>query len=573
MFAFFTNPENRQRLIVLNITIACLVLASGGAAWMFYYKPWRLELLTQEARVALDKGDFAAASLNVRRAMQTAPDNVSICALMAEICDKNQNPDAVSWYGKIADLSGGSADSLIHWGASALKYRKYAIAEKALAGVPKRDRMRVDYLSAAGAVAFEAGDYAEAGRCYAGALRLEPDKAAHRMALGSVKVRSGDFFERAEGRRVLEEMAAEAEFAVPARRALISSYEATGEPSAALRQSERLVATPGHTFLDKLTRVRLLHDSKDERFSEALLALQSTAAPDAREAGAIIVWMASVGLAAEAVDWATKHAPKVGKMPDVRQALAGCYISLKDWEAVQRITQDGPWKRGDYIRHAYRSRALRELGNARLARTEWSMAMTTAAGHPEALAWLAKIAADADWTEEIEEALWTAIDNVPDPMWAIGKLGRQFHGRKDTEALRRLAVRFLANDPANENAQNDFAFLSLLLGRDISRATVMAHGLFKKHPKNAAYVSTYAFALYRSKKHGEALEVLNALPRADLEKPEIAAYYGILLAATGTPEKARKYLDLGNQASLLPEEVALMATAAKEVPEAPASPQ
>ena len=281
--------------------------------------------------------------------------------------------------------------------------------------------------------------------------------------------------------------------------------------------------------------------------------------------------MGSAGLAAEAVDWATKQAPKVGKMPDVRQALAGCYISLKDWEAVQRITQDGPWKRGDYIRHAYRSRALRELENTRLARTEWSMAMTTAAGHPDALAWLSKIAAEADWTEEIEQALWTAIENVPDPMWAIGKLGRQFHGRKDTEALRRLAVRFLANDPANENAQNDFAFLSLLLGKDISRATVMAHELFKKYPKNAAYVSTYAFALYRSKRPAEAVEVLDALPKAELEKPAIAAYYGIVLAASGTPEKARKYLDLGSQAPLLPEEAALIATASKGMPEASTS--
>lgn len=567
MFAFFTKPENRSRLIVLNVAIGCLVLALGVGGWFFYYKPLRMERLVQGARAAIDRGDFAEASLNVRSAMQAAPDSPVNCALMAEICDKTQNPDAVSWYGRIAELTGNNADALIQWGATALKYRKYPIAEKALARVPEEARRRVDFLAAAAAVDFEAGRYEEAERNYEAAVRLEPANATNRMGLATVKVRSSDFFARDEARHLLGEMASDGKFAVEARRALVSSYEATDEPNAALRESERLVETAGHSFLDRLTRVRLLYDTGDERFSEALTLLQSAAAPEAREAGAIIVWMSSVGLGAQAVEWATKRAPKVGKMPDVRQALAACYLTLKDWEAVQRITQDGPWKRGDYIRHAYRSRALRELGNARVARTEWTMAMSAAAGHPEALVWLSKIAADANWSEEIEEALWTAIDNVPDPMWAIGKLGNQFHGRQDTDALRRLAARFVAKEPANANAQNDFAFLSLLLGKDVSRATVIAHELYKKHPENAAYASTYAFALYCSDRVAEALKVLDALPKVELEKPAIAAYYGVVLAANGTAEKARKYLELGNRARLLPEEAALVAHAAETIQE------
>lgn len=572
MFAFFTKPENHQRLLVLKIVIAGAVVGAASSVGMIYYKPWRLARLTEEARAAMGRGDFTEAALNMRRALQTVPGDVPACALMAEICDKAQSPDAVTWQGKVAELSGGSADALISWAAAAAKYRKFGVAEKALARVPEPARQRVDYLSTAGTVAFEARRYEEAARCHAAAARLDPGNPAHRQALADAQVRSGDLFTQDAGRRLLGELAGQPATALPALRALIASHEMTGEPNAALRESERVVEMRDHSFLDELTRVRLLHATGDERFTGALGALQARAVSNPREAGAMIVWMGNAGLAAEAVEWATNRAPTVGRLLDVRQALAGCYLTLGDWAAVLQVTQDGPWKQGEYIRHAYRSRALREQGSDRLARSEWNMAMTAALGRQDAIAWLSKIASKADWTDETEQALWAAIGNVPDPLWAVGSLGRHFHERKDTEALRRLAARYLAADPANENAQNDFAFLCLVTEKDVGRATVMAHELFKKHPANPAYVSTYALALHSAKRSADALKVLEALPASELEKPSIAAYYGIILTANGAVERAQKYLELGRQAQLLPEEIELLAKAAKTAAEEAGNP-
>jgi hypothetical protein len=39
-----------------------------------------------------------------------------------------------------------------------------------------------------------------------------------------------------------------------------------------------------------------------------------------------------------------------------------------------------------------------------------------------------------------------------------------------------------------------------------------------------------------------------------LEDPSIAGYYGLILKATGNPEKARVYFDRAGRAKLLPEE-------------------
>ena len=51
---------------------------------------------------------------------------------------------------------------------------------------------------------------------------------------------------------------------------------------------------------------------------------------------------------------------------------------------------------------------------------------------------------------------------------------------------------------------------------------------------------------------------MNALAPEQLRQPEIATYYGILLAAAGEHAKATEYLDASEKAGLLPEEKALV---------------
>ena len=50
-----------------------------------------------------------------------------------------------------------------------------------------------------------------------------------------------------------------------------------------------------------------------------------------------------------------------------------------------------------------------------------------------------------------------------------------------------------------------------------------------------------------------------------LRTPEIAAYYGILLAAAGDQARAAEFLDLGEKATLLPQEKALVEKARRSL--------
>ena len=56
----------------------------------------------------------------------------------------------------------------------------------------------------------------------------------------------------------------------------------------------------------------------------------------------------------------------------------------------------------------------------------------------------------------------------------------------------------------------------------------------------------------------KAAQLLGGFSETELERPQIAAYYGVILAGSGDFPQAAKFLDLGAKANLLPEEGKLL---------------
>ena len=82
----------------------------------------------------------------------------------------------------------------------------------------------------------------------------------------------------------------------------------------------------------------------------------------------------------------------------------------------------------------------------------------------------------------------------------------------------------------------------------------LAREVYEQEPKNVDYASTYAFSLCLQGDVKKALQVLAGFSEAELEQPQIAAYYGVMLANSGDFSRAAKFLDLGEKADLLLEE-------------------
>ena len=112
----------------------------------------------------------------------------------------------------------------------------------------------------------------------------------------------------------------------------------------------------------------------------------------------------------------------------------------------------------------------------------------------------------------------------------------------------------LKRSPENLGAKNNLAMTAFLQQAIELKPHDLAREVYQKAPTNSAYASTYAFSLHLQKKDAEALKVMQLLPPKDLENPSVAGYYGLVLKATGYPDKAKVYLQWASKAQMLPEE-------------------
>src|SRR5436190_20404294 len=87
--------------------------------------------------------------------------------------------------------------------------------------------------------------------------------------------------------------------------------------------------------------------------------------------------------------------------------------------------------------------------------------------------------------------------------------------------------------PTDLAVRNNFAQISLLLNLNADQAYRLAREVYEQEPKNSNYAATYAFSLHLQGDVKKALQALAAFSEAELEQPQIAAYYGVLLASSG----------------------------------------
>jgi predicted Zn-dependent protease len=161
--------------------------------------------------------------------------------------------------------------------------------------------------------------------------------------------------------------------------------------------------------------------------------------------------------------------------------------------------------------------------------------------------------------------LWHISQRFPKEGWVLKELERFYHRTRNTRGLNKVYAAMLDYDDKNLYAKNNFAAISLLLKLNLDKAHAMAKESFDQRPKDPVTVSTYAYSLHLQGKTAQGIKTMDALTAKQLEKPGIAAYYGLMLAANGDGSKARKYLDIASRAPLLSEEKAFVQEALKGI--------
>jgi hypothetical protein len=232
---------------------------------------------------------------------------------------------------------------------------------------------------------------------------------------------------------------------------------------------------------------------------------------------------------------------------------AQCYDVVRDWAGLQKSLKGQNWAELECLRLAFNARALRGQDLAEASATEWTLAKN-AANEQRTLSMLLELATQWRWPSEGEDILWMLVNRYPGDNRAFQSLSTVLFREGRTRPLMHLYSQQLKRTPSDFSIKNNLAMIALLLEARELKPHDLAHEVYESAPTNASYASTYAFSLHVQKRDAEALKIMQRLDAKDLDKPSIAGYYGIILKASGDPEKAKVYLNWASRAQMLPEE-------------------
>ncbi len=249
-------------------------------------------------------------------------------------------------------------------------------------------------------------------------------------------------------------------------------------------------------------------------------------------------------------------------------AVAEAYSFLQDWNGLHAWVDGKSWGEEEFLRLAVLSHALHHLTpndrSSMESQTAWSGALKATKNRTDRLAAIAQLAEGWDYADDAADAWWLIANGNENAKEALTALQRLYKLKQNSHGLLRVAKRALELNPGDLVAANNCASLGLLLNGD-SSARRLATRLHVENPANAAFSSTYAFALFTEGRTSEALRQMDTLKEAQLRHPAIAAYYFVILVENGKMERAHSYLSAANKAQLLPEEQQLLTAATRKL--------
>lgn len=563
------HPHDKIERSILKIILwtvgLTLFVSVGGVVGFRQYRAWQQRRLVAEANALVNEGDYRRASLDARRLLQINPESAEACRILARLAEKAGSRSMLDWRRRVMELGVATPNDLILLARAAVRFDDRQTADVAVGKLPASARETAEYHALLADIAFAQRDGVEMERQLSEAARLEPANKDYIMRLAALRLGASDQSLRAKGKQTLVEMQNDPGLRRDATRYLAEDALRQNTTLAALELARQLDTFPNKTFADRLLLLTALDAAKDNGLAPFLKEMKTTSADDPERAAALLTWLNMHKQESDAIAWSATLPPGILGQKMTQIALSDSYVGAKDWTGLQRLVNSGNWGTVDFLRNAIHARALRELGNEHESEAEWSEALKKVAADPRQALTLAETVEKWGWREEAIDLLWLIAKDPVKGEDALRALSNYFSKNRDTENLYRVLLHELELHPNDSNVQNNFAQLSLLLNLNADRGQKAAREVYEKDPKNPAYVSTYAFALHTAGESEQAQKVLETLTPEQLRKPELAAYYGIILAATGDQTRAAEFLDLGEKAKLLPQETALLEKARRSL--------
>ena len=560
------RAESFYLKLVLGTLFGLVLLIALSWGGHDLYVRWQERRLVRQAVFSLEHGKDRDASLAARCALDFKPTSTAAMRIVAQLAERAGDRTALVWRRKVVQREPESTQDKLTLARCGLQFKDLAAADRALSEIDADGKHLAGYHAVAALLAQARDQNEEAESEWAEALRVAPNERAYQLQLGILQIHELDPQRHASGQAMLKALRNDPAQRAAATRALINEGVARHEDAQQLMELAReLQAYLEATLNDRLLFLDFLRQLQNTQFSSYLAELEKSAAAKPDDLAALLAWMSQNNLNLLALDFVKRLPAESAKKWPVPLAVADIYARLKDWRTLEQVMEIAQWQQFDFLRHAYMARALRELEKPAAAEHEWATAVKGASGQADAVLLLIRTTSEWNWKTETLDMIW-ALAKYPEKQdQASQTLYRHYAATGDMQGLYRVLLRMAEIRKDDPFIKNNLAQLSLLLNLDLKRAQELAKEVYDSDSKNPIFASTYGYSLYVERKYKDASRVMSRLSPTDLREPEIAAYYGVILAGAGEKEKARQYLDMGKQARLLPAERELLEKTVKSL--------
>lgn len=558
----------RKTIIILSSCVALLLL---GYVSYRGYQVWKQRHGISMAKAYWAKGDVRNAALALQQVVQTNPRNLEGSRMMAQMLEAEHSPNtlptALLWRQHVLELDPVSNEDRFALAQTAIMAKDYTAATNALAGVDEAGKNTATYHNIAAMAAIVGGKPAEAEAHFTESLRLDPSDQVPQMNLAVIRLHYTNDLDKAEARIALQRIIASstnANLRIQAYRELIEDSLRCTNSSTALELSKESVQQTNSVLMDRILRLDVLMVTKNADFKPALASYRADVADKPVEVAELAAWQMTHLPLTNTLVWLRALPLLTRTNQIVEETTATCLLAMRDWQGLQTAIQHQKWDDADsnqeYLRHAYMACSLRGQGLTGAANAEWAVAVKSVNDEKylnlqkRNFRALFELAVKLNLRDEAEQILWTMINQFPDERWAFPVLRDALIIQGRTQSLLQLFQTMHKRMPDDLSIKNDLAATAMLVGDQTSKPYELALDVYQKNSKSPDFGSTYAFALYKQGKYGDALKVMQQFSPTALQEPSIAGYYGVILKATGNKADAKNYLKLASKGHLLPEE-------------------
>ena len=542
---------------VLVVTVAVVLFGYGSK----FYSGWREKTLLQRAQSMLQQENLGPAAQAAREVLELHPDSLPAFYVLAEVAEKRNLEEAVSWWAQVARLQPHDLDSQLNLASAALRFGHLDTARKALNNVDPNDRSTAHFHVVAGWLAHAEGNLTEQERQFASAVKQEPGNDLYQFNLAALQIRSDDAEKSAKARETLERLSQLQPFRSGALRALLNDAIDHSDVDAADRFAQQLQMSQQVMFADYLLCLNLYRKLDQKKFGALLDKVKPVAARNPNDLALLMDWMNNNGLAAEVLKWTDKLPSDVTTRPPVAVTVAEAFVEMKNWSRLKRWTRTGSWEANDYLRLAFQSYAARQsrqvIADAESDRL-WRSAEQAANNRPEREVKLARLA--TKWNLLIEAGqLWSSVSRNPSTRReALDALYKIYRANNELRKLYEVLQRLHESSPNEPAITADLARLGLNIDQNTQQAQNLAKDAYDRAPDDVNCAVTYAFSLYGLGRTTEGLEIIKKLPPDKLHDSHAAVYVATLLLDENETDAAREYIEAAESGPLYAEERKLL---------------